>query len=143
MRALVREAGLEDEIELDSAGTGSWHVGEAPDERATAAARERKLELTGTARQVSPEDFEIFNLMIAMDISNLSALRELAPSEEAREKLWLLREFDPKKSARGDLESLEVPDPYYGGPNGFEEVLDIVERSCRGLLEQIRSGALA
>ena len=139
MRALVRDAGLESEIELDSAGTGGWHVGEPPDRRAAAAARKRGIALDGTAREVTPEDFDDFDLLIAMDRSNLRTLRQLAPSEDARSKVRLLREFDPA-SAGADL---DVPDPYYGAGDGFEEVLDLVGAACAGLLEQIREGALA
>jgi protein-tyrosine phosphatase len=140
MRALVREAGLEQQIEIDSAGTGGWHVGEAPDRRATAAARKRGIALAGAARQVSPEDFDDFDLLIAMDRSNQRALRQLAPAEEARARVRLLREFDPASLPHGDL---DVPDPYYGRGDGFEEVLDLVQAACAGLLEQIRQGAAA
>jgi protein-tyrosine phosphatase len=137
MRALVAQAGLADEIEVDSAGTGSWHVGESPDARASAAARARDIELTGPARQVRREDFERFDLVLAMDAANLSQLRSLAPDEQARARVHMLREFDPA-SAGG--EDLDVPDPYYGAAGGFEEVLDLVQAACAGLLDQLRSG---
>jgi protein-tyrosine phosphatase len=140
MRALVREAGLQEQIEIDSAGTGGWHVGEAPDRRATQAARARGIALEGTARQVTPEDFDDFDLLVAMDRSNLRALRQLALGEEERARLRLLREFDPASAGESDL---DVPDPYYGAGDGFEEVLDLVGAACAGLLEQIREGALA
>jgi protein-tyrosine phosphatase len=139
MRALVREAGMDDRIELDSAGTGGWHVGSPPDERATAAAAGRGIALEGAARQVSASDFDDFNLMIAMDSANLSDLRDLASDDRQREKVRLLREFEPDGAGMGDL---DVPDPYYGPGNGFERVLDMVETSCRGLLAQIRAGEL-
>jgi protein-tyrosine phosphatase len=139
MRALVREAGMEQRIELDSAGTGSWHVGSAPDERATAAAAGRGIALEGAARQVSAADFDDFDLMIAMDSANLGDLRELASDDEQCAKVRLLREFDPAGSGTGDL---DVPDPYYGPGDGFERVLDMVEASCRGLLQQIEAGEL-
>ncbi|MGH2855103.1 MAG: low molecular weight protein-tyrosine-phosphatase [Solirubrobacteraceae bacterium] len=132
MRALVRDAGLQERIEVDSAGTGSWHVGEPPDARATRVARRRGIELEGAARQVWPHDFAEFDLILAMDASNLRNLRRLAPDEDARAKVRLLREFDP--AASGDL---DVPDPYYGGPNGFEEVLDLVHAACASLLERL------
>lgn len=138
MRALVREAGLEDEIELDSAGTGGWHVGSPPDERATTTAAGRGIVLEGAARRVSASDFDDFDLMIAMDSANLGDLRALAGSEEQRAEIRLLREFDPAADGSDDL---DVPDPYYG--DGFERVLDMVEAACRGLLAQIRAGALA
>ncbi len=137
MRALVLEAGLEDRIELDSAGTGGWHVGSPPDERATAAAAARGIALEGSARRVRADDFDDFDLILAMDRSNLSDLRELARSEDQREKMRLLREFDP---AGEGVEDLDVPDPYYGAAGGFEEVLDLVHAACRGLLEQLRAG---
>ena len=140
MRALLREAHMEHEVQLDSAGTGGWHQGEPPDRRATAAARKRGIALEGAARTVMPQDFDEFDLLIAMDRANLSALGQLAPSEEARSKLRLLREFDPASEGAHDL---DVPDPYYGAGGGFEEVLDLVQAACEGLLEQIREGALA
>src|SRR4051794_2483640 len=134
MRSLVREAGLEDEIEIDSAGTGGWHVGDPPDRRATAAARERGITLEGAARQVRLEDFEHYDLLLAADRENRADLLALAPDAAAREKVRLLRSFDPES----DGADLDVPDPYYGGPDGFERVLDLVEAACRGLLEEIR-----
>jgi protein-tyrosine phosphatase len=135
MRALVAEAGLQESIQIDSAGTGSWHVGGAPDERATDAARARGLVLEGAARQVGPADLEHFDLVLAMDLENASELRTLAQDEEQRAKVRLLREFDPQSGAQ-----LDVPDPYYGGAGGFDEVLDLVQAACAGLLEEIRAG---
>jgi protein-tyrosine phosphatase len=136
MRALVHDAGLDGQIELDSAGTGSWHVGDMPDARATAAAHRRGIVLAGSARQVRTEDFEDFDLIIAMDSSNLRDLRRLAPDETGRAKVRLLREFDP--SATSDL---DVPDPYYEGRGGFEEVLDLVQAACAALLDQVQSAS--
>jgi len=136
MRSLVREAGLEDVVELDSAGTGAWHVGEPPDQRATAAARGRGVALNGAARQVTRADFDSFDLLLAMDEDNLRELSRLAPDEEAAARARLLREFDPRAREAGDL---AVPDPYYGGDGGFEEVLDLVEVACRGLLDELRA----
>jgi protein-tyrosine phosphatase len=132
MRHLVAAAGREDTLSLDSAGTGSWHVGHAPDPRATAAAAERGIRLEGAARQVTVADFDAFDLIVAMDAANARDLRRLAPDDAARAKVVLLRDHDPE--AGGDL---DVPDPYYGGEDGFETVLDIVERSCRNLLSTI------
>ena len=158
MRALVRDAGLEDQIELDSAGLGSWHVGSRPDGRAAAAARARGVSLNGRARTVRRDDFDAFDLLLAMDRSNLRELRRMAPDGKARAKVRLLREFDPASGASGaeprasgdldlherDLDvperDLEVPDPYYGAAGGFEEVLDLVQAACAGLLEEIRPG---
>jgi protein-tyrosine phosphatase len=134
MRRLAHEAALEDRVELDSAGTGDWHVGSAPDARASAAAGRRGLVLEGAARTVTAEDFGRFDLVLAMDRSNHAELLRLAPDAAARAKVRLLREFDPESVAAGQL---EVPDPYYGADRGFEEVLDVVEAACRGLLDEV------
>lgn len=138
MRHLVAQARLQDAIGLDSAGTGSWHVGHAPDERATAAARDRGIALAGAARQVEPEDFGRFDLLVAMDESNRRDLLALAPDAAARGRVVLLREFDPLAGAADDR---DVPDPYLGGDDGFAHVYDVVERACRGLLEHLREQA--
>jgi protein-tyrosine phosphatase len=135
MRALVREAGLEEEIEIDSAGTGGWHVGAAPDPRSTAAAARRGITLEGGARQVSDEDFEHYDLLLAMDRENFRELRGRAPGAAAREKVKMLRQYDPACAGAPDL---DVPDPYYGGERGFDDVLDQVEAACYGLLAAIR-----
>jgi low molecular weight protein-tyrosine phosphatase len=134
MRRLLDEEGLADRVHIESAGTGGWHVGEPPDERATLAAGRRGITLAGAAQQVRPADFRSFDLLIAMDRENLRELLAIAPDEEAAEKVRLLREFDPATS--GDL---DVPDPYYGGDRGFETVLDLVEAACRGLLDELRA----
>jgi protein-tyrosine phosphatase len=94
----------------------------------------RGIVLEGAARQVRPSDFEDYDLLLAADRENLADLRAVAPDDEARAKVRLLRSFDP--ASRGDL---DVPDPYYGGPDGFEEVLDLVEAACRGLLDALRA----
>ena len=128
MRRLVREQGLEDEIEIDSAGTGGWHVGAPPDARATEAAARRGTELTGSARGFDPRrDFDRFDLILAMDAENRRELLALAPDDEARAKVRMFRPGD-----------LDVPDPYYGGEDGFEEVLDLVEDAARQLLDELR-----
>ncbi len=132
MRGLVREAGLEDEIEVESAGTGDWHIGHPPDERSIAAASERGVEMTGTARQVDRADFEGFDLLIAMDRANRDDLRAMALDDEAEAKVKVLRSY-------GDGADLDVPDPYYGGEDGFAEVVEIVERSCKALLGELRA----
>jgi protein-tyrosine phosphatase len=137
MRELVEREGLQESIELDSAGTGAWHVGSPPDARATAAARSRGTLLEGSARQVTPEDFAEFDLVIAMDSENLRALRQLAGDESRRAKVRMLREFDPASAQAGDL---DVPDPYYGGEGGFDEVYNLVHAACSGLLERIKAG---
>jgi protein-tyrosine phosphatase len=134
MRALVREAGLAGRIAVDSAGTGAWHAGEPADARARAAARARSIELTSTARMFVRADFERFDYVLAMDRANLRALRQLTRNPEEHARLHLFRSFDPTAPA-----DAEVPDPYYGGPEGFNEVLDICERGCRGLLAHLRA----
>jgi protein-tyrosine phosphatase len=130
---------MDGQVELDSAGTGAWHVGSAPDRRATAAASLQGVALAGQARQVVPEDFERFDLIIAMDAANLRDLRAIAPTQEGREKVRLLREFDPASSGERDL---DVPDPYYGGEDGFGTVFELVRAACEGLLEEIRAERL-
>jgi len=136
MRELVRREGLEGQIEVDSAGTGDWHVGEPPDARSAEAARRRGIVMDGAARQVVAGDFDDWDLLLAMDRSNHRALLSLAADEESRAKARMLREYDQEAVASGDL---DVPDPYFGGERGFEDVLDLVERACRGLLEDLRS----
>jgi protein-tyrosine phosphatase len=131
MRGLVAEAGLDGEIEVESAGTGKWHIGYPPDERSVAAAAERGVELTGEARQVAQGDFDGFDLLIAMDRQNRDDLLAMAQSESDREKVRLLRSY-----ADGEL---DVPDPYYGGEDGFSEVVEIIERSCKALIGDITS----
>jgi protein-tyrosine phosphatase len=127
MRRIVREERLEDRIEIDSAGTGGWHVGAAPDARATEAAARRGTVLEGAARRFEPADFERFDLILAMDRENRRDLLTLAPDDEARAKVRMFR-----------ADGLDVPDPYYGGDDGFEEVLDLVEEAARDLLAEIR-----
>jgi protein-tyrosine phosphatase len=135
MRRLLREQGLEDAVEVDSAGTGDWHAGDPPDARAVAAARARGITLEGAARIVAPHDFEAYDLILAADRSNLRDLRAVAPAGAAA-RMHLLREFDPASEGAPDL---DVPDPYYGGDDGFERVLDLVEAACRGLLDDLRA----
>jgi protein-tyrosine phosphatase len=137
---LLREQGLEREIELDSAGTGPWHVGKPPDARSARAALARGIELTGAARQVQASDFDRFDLLVALDRHNRDDLLRGAPDEHARAKVALLREFDPEALAAGEL---DVPDPYCGGERGFDDVVEIVAPACAGLLEALRDrGAL-
>ena len=136
MRALLHAEGLERTVAIDSAGTGGWHAGDPPDARAVAAARSRDVVVEGAARQVTAEDFDAFDLVLAMDRDNERELLARAPDDEARAKVRLLREFDPAAVAAGDL---DVPDPYYGGRNGFEQVLDLIEAACRGLLDEVRA----
>ncbi|OJA58065.1 phosphotyrosine protein phosphatase [Burkholderia ubonensis] len=132
MRHQVEAAGLADRIDVDSAGTGDWHVGEPPDVRAQAAARTRGYDLSALrARQVSAADFERFDLLLAMDEANLAELRRRCPVQH-RDKVRLLMEF-----ASGAMVS-EIADPYFGGAQGFEQVLDQCEAACRGLLDTLR-----
>lgn len=136
MRDLLVREGLDGEVEVDSAGTGGWHVGDPPDRRSTAAAKTRGIVMAGAARQVTPADFEDYDLILAADADNVAGLRSVAPDDEAAAKIRLLREFDAAALAAGDL---AIPDPYYGGPDGFEDVLDLVDAACRGLLETLRA----
>jgi len=131
-RSLVTERGLTAAIQIDSAGTGGWHAGKRPDARARRAAEQRGIAVDGRARAFEVADFERFDYVIAMDGENLGDLRALAPNRAARAKLSLLRAFDPAAPADSD-----VPDPYYGGDDGFERVLDICLAGCRGLLDQL------
>lgn len=129
-RHVVEEAGLGERIQIDSAGTHAYHVGNPPDRRATAAAERRGISLGGIrARRVADEDFERFDYIIAMDLDNLDHLNDQSPPEY-QGKLRLFLEFS---SSQGR----EVPDPYYGGSAGFERVLDLVEEASRGLLETL------
>lgn len=127
----VEAAGLSDNIEIDSAGTHAYHVGEPPDRRARAAAERRGMSLDGIkARRVTTADFERFDYIIAMDEDNLYRLRQEAPDNHKAE-LRLFLEFS------AGVET-EVPDPYYGGTAGFERVLDLVDDASRGLLEVLK-----
>jgi len=135
-RALVEAEGLSGHIATDSAGTSSFHVGEAPDRRSAAAARKRGVELCDLrARKVKGGDFDEFDLVLAMDRSHLQALRQMCPKgREDRVRLFL--DFAP------ELGITDVPDPYYGAGDGFERVLDMVEAGSRGLLAHIRQTLL-
>jgi protein-tyrosine phosphatase len=131
-RHQVRAAGLEQRVHIDSAGTSDYHEGYPPDDRARAAAGRRGYDMKGLrARRVSVEDFREFHYLLAMDRSNLADLRRLAPREHAH-KARLFMEFS------GAYPGHEVPDPYYGGAQGFERVLDMLEDAAQGLLADIR-----
>jgi len=131
-RHQVAAAGLDDHIEIDSAGTHAYHVGDPPDRRARAAAKRRGISLDSIrARRVQPDDFERFHYIIAMDHDNLAILEEQA-EDGHHDKLRLFLEFSSGPER-------EVPDPYYGGTTGFERVLDLVEDASRGLLDEVRS----
>lgn len=119
-------------IEVDSAGTAGYHVGEPPDQRTRQAAMRRGYDMSALrARVVEPQDFGRFDLILAMDRENLDVLNRRAPPA-ARERIRLFLEFAP------EADTAEVPDPYYGGPNGFEEVLDLVEAASRGLMQHVQ-----
>lgn len=128
-RKLVREARLEDHVFIDSAGTAAYHAGELADERSRSAAERHGYSIEHVARQFQSSDFDRFDQVCAMDRENFANLQRLASSAEARARVKLLRSFDPTAPA-----GAEVPDPYYGGERGFDEVIEICERACRGLL---------
>ncbi len=131
-RHLVRERGLEDRFVIDSAGTGAWHVGEPPDARSREVARRNGMSLDDQrARQVTADDFDAFDLIVAMDRENLHTLKRLHPGGDMRAELRLLRDVDPEP---GDG---QVPDPYFGGPDGFDEVYEMVRRSAEALLDEL------
>ena len=132
LRAIAAREAPELTLEVDSAGVAGYHVGEPPDPRTRQAAARRGYDLGALrARIVEPLDFERFDLILAMDRENLRVLRRRAP-DIAHERLRLLLEFAPPGGPE------DVPDPYYGGPNGFEEVLDLIEGATRGLLTHLR-----
>jgi protein-tyrosine phosphatase len=139
--AVASERGIRDRFHVDSCGLGGWHAGERPDPRAMEVARRFGVELDHCARQLDPtRDFERFDLLLAMDRENLSGiLRAGGPPDRTR----LLRSYEPGKAAaaapgaHGGHEDLEVPDPYYGGREGFETVYRMVRISCEGLIDTL------
>jgi protein-tyrosine phosphatase len=131
--AQLRAAGLDHAVAVDSAGTAAYHVGERPDPRTLAAAARRGYELPSVARQFVRADFARFTHVLAMDRQNLAALERLRGGGGAVPSL--LRSFEP------DADAPDVPDPYYGGAPGFEQVLDICERACAGFLTHLRKHA--
>jgi protein-tyrosine phosphatase len=134
-RAIAAREAHDLTIDADSAGTAGYHVDAPPDERSQRAARRRGYDLSALrARVIVPHDFERFDLILAMDRENLSVLRRRAP-REYHNRIRLFLEFAP------ELGTSEVPDPYYGGPNGFEEVLDLIEDATRALLAHLRETA--
>lgn len=134
MTSLVQQAGLEGEIFCDSAGTIGYHAGESADHRMRRSAAQRGYELTSISRKVNPAvDFEKFDLIVAMDDDNLRDLRAMDHDNKYAAKMHKMTDFCRTSSAT------VVPDPYYGGAQGFENVLDILEDACGGLLEKIRN----
>lgn len=134
-RHMAAARGLSDQFNVDSAGTGAWHVGEPPDPRSMEVAARHGVRLNGQARQVRPEDFSEFDLVVAMDRDNLRHLERQAAAGSGHARVRLLRSWDPE--AGNDL---DVPDPYYGGGSGFDHVFDMVERSCEALLNELSRG---
>jgi protein-tyrosine phosphatase len=133
-RHLVRERGWTDRFEIDSAGTSGWHRGSPPDRRSAETARRRGIDLAGASRKVTAADLRRFDYVIAMDAENREALDVIRETSGGTAEVRQLREFE------ANADSLDVPDPYYGGPRGFEDVHDIVERACAGLLAHIAAG---
>jgi protein-tyrosine phosphatase len=133
MKHLVAREGLSERVAVESAGTADYHTGELPDRRARAAARARGIDLDSRARQFVPADFDRFDYVLAMDSENECNLKRLAPDARARAKLRLFRSFDPTSPL-----GAPVPDPYYGGDDGFEQVLDLCEAACAGLVSHLR-----
>ncbi|HAL71265.1 MAG TPA: protein tyrosine phosphatase [Verrucomicrobiales bacterium] len=132
MRRVVAEAGLTETIHIDSAGTAGWHTGKRADERMRAAALTRGLELTSFARQVRDADLSEYDLVLVMDRSNHQDIRAFDREKRHAAKVRLFCEFCT------DHEETEVPDPYYGGPEGFEKVLDLLEDGCAGVLRHVQ-----
>lgn len=129
MRKKVEEAGQQARWEIDSAGTGGWHVGDLPDKRMRVHARQRGYELTHVCRQVRESDFDNFDLIVGMDDNNVANLKRLAPTVEAQAKIV------PMAAFVGDSRVYAIPDPYYEGSEGFELVLDLLERGCENFLD--------
>ncbi|MGK5497500.1 low molecular weight protein-tyrosine-phosphatase [Streptomyces sp. URMC 125] len=136
-RARVAEAGLADAVEVDSAGTGGWHAGDGADPRTVAVLTAAGYAQEHVARQFRRDWFERLDLVVALDEGHLRELRALAPGPEHAAKVRLLRSYAPGADG-GDCD-LDVPDPYYGGPEGFEECLALVEEAVPGLLEEVRA----
>jgi protein-tyrosine phosphatase len=133
-RRVVAEEGLTDRFVIDSAGLGDWHIGQAPDHRAQKAARSRGMDISGqAARQVVDEDFDRFDLLLVMDGSNLDELRARAP-HEARGKIRPFLDFAPHADTK------DVPDPFFGGTEGFDHALDLIEAAAHGLLASLARG---
>lgn len=136
MQYQLQRVGIESRVAVDSAGTAGYHVGQGPDSRAVEAASRRGIDISGQrARRVGDGDFEVFDYICAMDLDNLTALRSRCPAAEVT-RLHLLMDFAPGPDAQ------EVPDPYYGGDEGFDHVLDLIETAVLGIIEEIRSRRL-
>lgn len=134
--AAIREAATEAgaDVEVDSAGTGAWHVGNPPDQRMRAAGADVGLDVAGRARQVEPRDLHDHDLVVAMDTANLTDLQAMAERHGATARIRLLRSFDPDASD----DDLEVPDPYYGGADGFARVVEMMRPAAAGVIAWAR-----
>jgi protein-tyrosine phosphatase len=132
MNHLIGQAGLDGQIICDSAGTSDYHIGSPPDRRMTAAAKKRGIEMVGSARQFETADFEEFDLILAMDRDNYDNILYLDRLGEYGHKVKLMCDFARNHRTK------EVPDPYYGGPEGFDRVIDLLLDACQGLLEEIQ-----
>ncbi|MET0398632.1 MAG: low molecular weight protein-tyrosine-phosphatase [Longimicrobiaceae bacterium] len=130
-RHLARERGVEDRFEVDSAGTSGYHVGAPPDRRSAATALARGVQVAGRSRQLAARDLNRFDYVVAMDADNLAQIEALRAAAGGTARVHRLREWDPEAGG------LDVPDPYYGGARGFEDVHDMVERSCAALLDHL------
>jgi len=135
-RHLARQAGLEAVFDIESAGLGGWHLGEPPDERAQSVGRKHGIRIDGASQQFLAVDFARFDLVLALDGEIERGLQRLAPSAAAGDKIRYLRDFDPQVN-----HSRDVPDPYYGTTRHFEQVYELVDRSCRGLLLSLTTTA--
>ncbi len=128
----LEEEGLSDRVRVDSAGTGAWHQGEPPDPRSVEVAMRHGIALEGRARRVTVQDFHEFDYIFAMDRTNLRDLRYLESEGDGRAVPTLFRDFDPRQD--GDL---DVPDPYYGGPDGFDLMFEMIDRTCAAFVEHL------
>ena len=128
-RHTLEAEGLSDEIDCDSAGTIDAHIGNPPDKRMIEAAWDRGIEIKGSARQIEAEDLDRFDLILAMDRDNYESILSLDPKRAHSQKIKLFCEFATS------CDEEEVPDPYYGGPEGFETVMDLLEDGCSGIVE--------
>jgi protein-tyrosine phosphatase len=132
-KKLVRDARLDDRIAIESRGTGDWHTGEPADARSRAAAKRRGVTLDGVACRFDFDDFARFDYILSMDTRVLETLQRMARTDDERDRVHNFRAFDPDSPP-----DAPVPDPYYGGASGFDDVFDICEAGCRGLLAHVR-----
>ena len=130
----ARERGLGDRVSVDSAGTGAWHVGERPDPRSIEVATRNGVALGGVARRVDDRDLQEFDVIVAMDRSHLRHLQRMKDRTGGDAELVLMRDFDPVPGDR------DVPDPYYGGPDGFDLIFEMIDRATDGLLNHLTDG---